>query len=185
MNMYYTTKAAFFTQARLQPQELALQTILRIELSPYTLSDRHILFEGSRPESHRKRVLFAHLGFISSFFKTHRHLKVSRLDWKLPIEIECKLAQLLGFERSSNCTCIQGQPNNLCDTGIATCNSRCEVKLIDALTFEVNVWSLLPPFPRHGEHTAEDVRALFHEKHQRWLDSHEIPNMDPWRVHPA
>ena len=92
MNVYCAKKAAFFPQARLQPQKLALHTILRIELSSYTFSDPYVLLKGSKLESHRKRVLFAHLGSMSSFFKIHRHLKGSRLDWRLPKEIECKLA---------------------------------------------------------------------------------------------
>ena len=161
MSMDCTTRAAFFPRVHREPQELALHTKLRIELNPYTSSDWNPLFVGSSTNLH----------LILRFLPIHRHMKGSTFDSRLPREIGCKLEQLLRVERSSNCTCIQRQPNSACEAGIATCNSRCEVTLIDALTFEVDIWSLLPSFPRHGEHMANDVRGLFQDQYQKRRDS--------------
>jgi hypothetical protein len=167
VNISCTTKAAFFPRVRLQPQELGLHAKLRIELSPCTYPGHYLFLESSQLESYRKKSLLAHLGYISRFFETHRHIKGFLLDSRLPKEIVCKLTQLLGPKWPSSCTCVKGQPNSSCETSTAKCNTRCEVNLIDALTFEVDIWSLLPPFPRHGAHTADDVPGLFREAHLR------------------
>jgi hypothetical protein len=125
MIMRCTAKAALFQQTGQQPQELALHTKLRIALSPDTFSSSYLLHEGRMLESFWKKRVGARLRSITPF------LKDSPFDSRLPQEIECKLAQFLDLERSSGCTCIQGQPSSPCTTVTEMWSSRCEVHLID------------------------------------------------------
>jgi hypothetical protein len=109
-----------------------------------------------------ERHTFGKLDFLL-FVLIHRHIGGFALDRMRAEEIECKLVQAIGFKGSGGCTCYRE----------STPNTRCEVKLIDADTFVVGLWTIILPSPRQGMHMADNLHSLPQEERRRSLEFRE------------